>query len=215
MSSFQERFHETMVKAFEGRAQGYNENTDLYTLGDASQVDDLFDYLEFEFSGDIDDNQRQHFRYVTHVWTWAWAAYEKEQEEETNEAEEAAANENFSNASEFAWRDRILPIQRLLLQLFYYGGLAAFGYGMYVTIKLKSPQTGGMITGLGMFVAVQMNWGMQSFYAWLQKRNSKLLRSPGYPTLFWIAVSVVLIFDVVIAGLAQEYLMSYVMKFLK
>lgn len=215
MATFQERFHEAMVRAFEERAQGYNEQTDLYSLGDASAVDDFFDYLEFEFSGDVTEEQRHHIRYVGQAWTLAWAAYEIEQEEEAAEETEASEEEDFSNANDFLWKDKILPIQRLLLKVFYVGGLATFGYGMYLTTKAGNPKTGGLLSGLGMFIAVQMFWGMQSFFVFLQKRNSKLLRSPGYPTLFWIAVTIALVFDFLVMGFAQEYAMDLLVKFKK
>ena len=177
MSTFQERFHEAMVDGFRENAANYNETTDLYSLGAPDTVDDFFDYLESEFSGDLSQGERQQIRYVNQAWAWAWAQYEREQQEE-QEAEEAFQSNFDSKPHPFAWRDNILPIQRLFLKLMYVVGLGGFAYGMYVTTQLKNAKVGGFYTGLGMFIAVQMHWGIQGFFNWLEKRDSKLLEKP-------------------------------------
>lgn len=212
MSSFQQQFHAAMLEAFGENAHHYNENTDLYSLGDSRMVDDLFDELESAFSGTLEDFERQQIRYVGQAWNWAWQAAERQAAEEAEEraaeeAEEAQA-QRLDQSSPFAWQERIWPIQRILLKIFYIAGLATFGYGMYLTVKVRDAKMGNLLTGLGIFVAVQMYWGMKTFFNALEKRNSSLLQKWGYPAMFWLAVVVALVVDFVIAGLAKDYLMD-------
>lgn len=218
MASFQERFHAIMVESFGEYARQYNENTDLYTLGHAHAVDDFFDELESAFSDTLEQEQRQQIRYVGQAWAWAWQAAERQAAEEAEEraVEEAehARPQSLDQSSPFDWQERIWPLQRILLKVFYIAGLATFGCGIYIAVNPKHAYAkwGSLLMGLGMFVAVQMYWGMQSFFNWLEKRNSSMLQKLGYPTVFWLAVVVALVVDYVAVDLLKDYVMGALTK---
>lgn len=200
MSDFQNRFHSAIIDGFGENVQQYTEGTDLYSLGGADTVDDFFDYLEAEFSGDLSTEERQQIRYVSQAWAWAWQQFEREQ------AEEAAVAASVTNISK--WQDRIHPAQRLILRMSYFLGLAGFGYGMYLTTQLKDTKMGGFYSGFGMFLALQLYWGLNTFFSSLEARNSKMLAKAGYPKMFWMALGSIVVVDFFLLGAVSEFVLG-------
>lgn len=196
MSSFEERFDQVMTESFEIAPGAYNEMAELRMLGDEAAVDDFFDNLEFEFSGDLDEHERYTLRTVGQAITWARELFDAEEDDDNGP----------SITTGFEWRDQISPFQGLVLKLSTFVGVAMFMAGVYLTTRGKQ-QLGGILSGVGMFIAAQMFWGIKSFFNFLEKRDSKLLQSFGYRKLFWIAIVTAYLLDMIGIGLLFEFVM--------
>ena len=193
MPSFEERFDQVMTESFQVQPGVYNDMTELRMLGDEGSIDDFFDNLDFEFSGDLDEHERYTIRTVGQAISWAMVQEEAEDEDENED-------ESSGLASGFGWRERISPFQTVILKLSTFVGIAMFMGGVYLTTH-GDQQRGGFLSGIGMFIAVQMFWGIKSFFNWLENRDSKLLHTFGYKKLFWIAIVVAYFIDMIGIGL--------------
>lgn len=174
---FVDRFRRIFIETFNRDLTGLPYETPLSSLGDESSVDDFFDKLEFEFPGDLDDEMRHRLSTLGMCHSWATEQCERESEEKSEDS--------IPNA--FHWRDEISALQRGILTISKIIGPILFFFGVQLTIR-DQKELGGALSGIGMFIAVQMFWGVKSCYNWLEKRRSSLLQSPGYRGLFWIFV---------------------------
>jgi len=196
----QARFHKALREAFGCDPTQVHEGTALYDLGDASAVDDFYDELEFEFENDLTDAQKANFRRVGEALAWA---QEQGARLAAEEAEEEQENQK-EFYSEFAWQDKISKFQRLFLK----ASSALGGIIFFVCLNLSIRKKGGPLmqgmAGMGMFIAVQMFWGVKKCFNFLEKNNSSLLKM-GYQRLFWFIVIAAYLLDMVGIGLLLSF----------
>ena len=78
----------------------------------------------------------------------------------------------------FAWRDKISPFQRKILTGSTFVGVPLFIGGLQMSIR--GVAGGEILAGLGMFIAVQMFWGIGALFGKLEAREAKVLQTWGY-----------------------------------
>jgi hypothetical protein len=174
--TIEDRMHKIIAERFETDPVGVSLETELNSLGDESTVDDFFDDLEFEFSGDIEEEQRGSMSSIGEALAWAKAQPVDEDDEDDEP----------SNVGGFAWREKISPFQSGFLKISAILGAVMFFFGVQLTVR--GNPWGEPLAGVGMFIAASLFWGVKSCYNWVEKNKPTLLQKWGYSSLFWIFV---------------------------
>ena len=92
------------------------------------------------------------------------------------------------------WKEQISPLQRLLLKASALIGFVIFFVGVQLTVRGRASE-GGWLSAFGMFIAVQMRWGVEALYRWLERRRADWLARIGYRPLFWLLFFAAFVID--------------------
>lgn len=101
------------------------------------------------------------------------------------------------------WKDELSPLQKKVLQLSNLVGVLLFFVGVQFIVRGKNT-FGGILAGFGMFLAVQVQWGIATVFEWLEKQ--KLVEKYGYSKLFWWAIITAYLVDGIGIGLLWYFL---------
>lgn len=120
------------------------------------------------------------------------------------------------NPIPFSWKKSISPLQRWILKISARLGFLIFFVGVHITIWASfydqlhifdvhvPPSMGGYISSFGLFVAIQMFWGIDAGFTFLHK--GWLVKHIQHRTLFWLLIFTGFIIDGIgLSGLLSLY----------
>ncbi|MBU52513.1 MAG: hypothetical protein CL920_27780 [Deltaproteobacteria bacterium] len=181
MQTLQENFAEVFRASFDGRSPGdYHFEQTVRTIASDEHIQDFFDNLELAFDTTLEEDARRELVTIQDCWEWVQTQRHRQWQEEQKAMQE-------DKPSPFAWQDEITPLQQNLLKLSRIIGPIMFFVGIQMNVR-GHKQFGGALAGLGMFIAVQMFWGIKKLFNWFESNQLAYLRRVGYPKLFWFFI---------------------------